>query len=181
MLPHSSLQSARSDGSLTNNSQTTPPSPLTDSSSVPAFFSSESTPYTELTSLTSNVSNLSLGTVKEPVLTEPSPVTWPYSHDTALDDIPGISYALDLFLKSLMVESEEYCHRSDPKKCVSKCSSLKPFPAQTFFFFGSLFRERLYFATGFGLIQCVKALMSYEDDVRDGFHVYNCPLNSITI
>ncbi|KAH9976889.1 hypothetical protein BGW80DRAFT_1436138 [Lactifluus volemus] len=140
MLPHSSLQSARSDGSLTNNSQTTPPSPLTDSSSVPAFFSSESTPYTELTSLTSDVSNLSLGTVKEPVLTEPSPVTWPYSHDTALDDIPGISYALDLFLKSLMVESEEYCHRSDPKK------------------------ERLYFATGFGLIQCVKALMSYEDD-----------------
>jgi hypothetical protein len=28
------------------------------------------------------------------------------------------------------------------------------------------FRERMYFATGFGLIQCVKALMSYEDDVR---------------
>ena len=27
-------------------------------------------------------------------------------------------------------------------------------------------RERLYFAAGFGLIQCVKALMSYEDDVR---------------
>ena len=30
-------------------------------------------------------------------------------------------------------------------------------------------RERLYFATGFGLIQCVKALMSYEDDVRGPF------------
>jgi hypothetical protein len=28
------------------------------------------------------------------------------------------------------------------------------------------FRERLYFAAGFGMIQCVKALMSYEDDVR---------------
>lgn len=28
-------------------------------------------------------------------------------------------------------------------------------------------RERMYFATGFGLIQCVKALMSFEDDVRD--------------
>ena len=27
-------------------------------------------------------------------------------------------------------------------------------------------RERMYFAMGFGLIQCVKALMSYEDEVR---------------
>lgn len=26
-------------------------------------------------------------------------------------------------------------------------------------------RERLYYATGFGLVQCVKALMSYEDEV----------------
>lgn len=26
-------------------------------------------------------------------------------------------------------------------------------------------RERLYYTTGFGLIQCVKALMSYEDEV----------------
>lgn len=25
-------------------------------------------------------------------------------------------------------------------------------------------RERLYFATGYGLIQCVKGLMSYEDE-----------------
>ena len=27
-------------------------------------------------------------------------------------------------------------------------------------------RERLYFATGYGLIQCVKSLMSYADEVR---------------
>ena len=27
-------------------------------------------------------------------------------------------------------------------------------------------RERLYFASGYGLIQCVKGLMSYEDEVR---------------
>lgn len=26
-------------------------------------------------------------------------------------------------------------------------------------------RERLYFATGYGLIQCVKAMMSYENEV----------------
>lgn len=29
-----------------------------------------------------------------------------------------------------------------------------------------ILRERLYFATGFSLIQCVKGLMSYEDEVR---------------
>ncbi len=40
-----------------------------------------------------------------------------------------------------MLESEEFCHKSDEQK------------------------ERLYFATGYGLIQCVKGLMSYEDDV----------------
>lgn len=27
-------------------------------------------------------------------------------------------------------------------------------------------RERVYVATGFGLIQCVKGLMSFEDEVR---------------
>jgi len=37
-------------------------------------------------------------------------------------------------------------------------------------------RERLYFATGFGLIQCVKALMSYEDDVR----FFDVPLIAFT-
>jgi len=87
------------------------------------------------------MSKLSLGPAKKPQLAEPPEITWPYTHSNALDDIPGIAYALDLFLKSLMVESEEYCHRSDPKQ------------------------ERLYFASGYGMIQCVKALMSYEDEV----------------
>ncbi|KAI0255620.1 hypothetical protein BJV78DRAFT_1177213 [Lactifluus subvellereus] len=139
-LARPGLQSAYSDGYLTHNGHTTPPSPLTDSPSVPAIFSSASTSNTDFTSLPSDVSKLCLGTIKKPVLVEPPAVTWPYSNATALDDITGIAYALDMFLKSLMVESEEYCHRCDPKK------------------------ERLYFATGFGLIQCVKALMSYEDD-----------------
>jgi hypothetical protein len=40
-----------------------------------------------------------------------------------------------------MLESEDFCHKSDKQK------------------------ERLYFSTGYGLIQCVKGLMSYEDDV----------------
>ncbi|KAI0351117.1 hypothetical protein OH77DRAFT_1430135 [Trametes cingulata] len=64
----------------------------------------------------------------------------PYSPAKALEDIDGITYALHLFLGSHMVESEEYCREYDPKM------------------------ERLYFATGFGLIQCVKGLMSFEDE-----------------
>ncbi|KAH9019529.1 hypothetical protein EDB84DRAFT_1516889 [Lactarius hengduanensis] len=123
------------------SSPTTPPSPFTDSLSSPTALSGgASTSATDLTSLLSETSKLSLETVKKSSLGEPPAVTWPYTHASALDDIPGVAYGLDLFLKSLMVESEEYCHTSDPKK------------------------ERLYFATGFGLIQCIKALMSYEDD-----------------
>ncbi|KZT18713.1 hypothetical protein NEOLEDRAFT_121846 [Neolentinus lepideus HHB14362 ss-1] len=64
----------------------------------------------------------------------------PYLPEYVLDDIPGIRYALDLFLASHMLESEKYCDQCDPKK------------------------ERLYFATGYGLIQCVKGLMSFENE-----------------
>ncbi|KAI9435435.1 hypothetical protein H4582DRAFT_1817570 [Lactarius indigo] len=117
---------------------TTPPSPFTDpSSSQSALSASASTPAT---SLPSEALKQSLETVKKSSLGEPPAVTWPYTHASALNDISGVAYALDLFLKSFMVESEEYCHTSDPKK------------------------ERMYFATGYGLIQCIKALMSYEDD-----------------
>ncbi|KAF5323980.1 hypothetical protein D9611_008246 [Ephemerocybe angulata] len=72
--------------------------------------------------------------------TSPPPVKKPYKPSQALEDIPGMEYALKLFLESHMLESEEYCSTNDEK------------------------RERLYFATGFSLIQCVKALMSYEDE-----------------
>ncbi|KAJ3739023.1 hypothetical protein DFH05DRAFT_1407968 [Lentinula detonsa] len=74
------------------------------------------------------------------IYTTPPPVKYPYMPSKALEDIPGVSYALELFLASHMVESEDYCNESDVKK------------------------ERLYFATGYGLIQCVKALMSYADE-----------------
>jgi hypothetical protein len=158
--------------------QTTPPSPFTDSSSAPALSlsaasaastsgsTSAGTPFTDLTSLPSDVSKLSLGPpVKKPAEPEPPAVSWPYAHAAALDDIPGIAYALDTFLKSHMVESEEYCHRNDPKKCVA--SLWPPHPSICILSYPDFFfRERLYFATGFGLIQCVKALMSYEDEVR---------------
>ncbi|KAK7042053.1 hypothetical protein R3P38DRAFT_3389870 [Favolaschia claudopus] len=74
------------------------------------------------------------------IYTSPPPVKTPYKATEALDDLPGVSYALDLFLASKMHESEDYCNESDKNK------------------------ERLYFATGYGLIQCVKGLMSYADE-----------------
>lgn len=58
-----------------------------------------------------------------------------------------------------MLESEEYCHRADPNKCVAT-------PAICTLNLTVFSRERLYFATGYGLIQCVKGLMSFEDKVR---------------
>jgi hypothetical protein len=120
--------------------QTTPPSPFTDTSSsalaLSASAASAGTPHTELTSLPSDVSKLSLGlAAKKPPLTEPTAVSsWPYSHSAALDDIPGIAYALETFLNSQMVESEEYCHRNDPQKCVAIAVMAK---ANVTFFLGS--------------------------------------------
>ncbi|KAL0575364.1 hypothetical protein V5O48_006615 [Marasmius crinis-equi] len=74
------------------------------------------------------------------IYTSPPPVKQPYKPSECLEDIPGMAYALELFLASHMVESEEYCSKNDPKM------------------------ERVYFATGYGLIQCVKGLMSYADE-----------------
>lgn len=42
-----------------------------------------------------------------------------YDSRDALDDIPGIHWALHEFLHSRMLESEEYCHRVDPNKCAA--------------------------------------------------------------
>ncbi|EJD05281.1 uncharacterized protein FOMMEDRAFT_18880 [Fomitiporia mediterranea MF3/22] len=63
-----------------------------------------------------------------------------YSPEKALDDLPAIKHAEYLFLNSNMVESERYCIELDPR------------------------RERLYITSGYCLIQCLKALMSYEDE-----------------
>ncbi|KZS95551.1 hypothetical protein SISNIDRAFT_452213 [Sistotremastrum niveocremeum HHB9708] len=70
----------------------------------------------------------------------PPKVTGAYKISDALVDLPGVRYAVSLFLESHMVECEEWCDENDPKK------------------------ERLYYASGYGLIQTVKALMSYEDE-----------------
>jgi hypothetical protein len=53
-----------------------------------------------------------------PLYPSPPSVKVPYNDQEALDDIPGLSYALELFLSSHMVESEEYCHKMDETKCV---------------------------------------------------------------
>ncbi|KAJ7613414.1 hypothetical protein FB45DRAFT_938308 [Roridomyces roridus] len=75
-----------------------------------------------------------------PTYVDPPPVTHPYKPEIALDDLPCVTYALDTFLSSKMHECEDYMNESDQKK------------------------QRLYFATGYGLIQCVKGLMSYADE-----------------
>ncbi|KAF9555191.1 hypothetical protein CPC08DRAFT_737445 [Agrocybe pediades] len=62
-----------------------------------------------------------------------------YDPTTALLDLPGVSYALQAFLSSQMFESEAFLEKEDARM------------------------ERMYVATGYGLIQCVKGLMSYED------------------
>ena len=48
-----------------------------------------------------------------------------YVQQRALDDIPGIAYALHIFLASHMLESEEYCNKSDPKKYVNVCATIR--------------------------------------------------------
>ena len=55
---------------------------------------------------------------------------------------------------------------SQPVVCRPPSVCSRPIPEFARFLILIPRRERLYFATGFGLIQCVKALMSYEDDVR---------------
>ncbi|KAJ3720521.1 hypothetical protein C8R42DRAFT_696791 [Lentinula raphanica] len=111
---------------------------------TPGSTSYTTTPATSITSADNDQSANTQQPHKIPsfqsIYTTPPPVRYPYRSSEALEDIPGISYALELFLASHMVESEDYCNKSDVKK------------------------ERLYFATGYGLIQCVKALMSYADE-----------------
>lgn len=55
---------------------------------------------------------------KKAVSKPPPLIKSPYSPKDALDDIPGVAHALDLFLASKMIESEEYCDKTDPKKLV---------------------------------------------------------------
>ena len=52
-------------------------------------------------------------------LDEKAPVVQhPYSMAHSMVDVPCAAYALELFLASHMLESEEYIHKGDPQKCV---------------------------------------------------------------
>ncbi|KAJ3812186.1 hypothetical protein F5876DRAFT_87865 [Lentinula aff. lateritia] len=111
---------------------------------TPGSTTDTSTPATSITGLDVEKLAKSEDTKRIPsyqtIFNSPPPIKYPYRPNEALGDIPGISFALELFLASHMVESEDYCNKSDVNK------------------------QRLYFATGYGLIQCVKALMSYADE-----------------
>jgi hypothetical protein len=48
----------------------------------------------------------------------PFPKNKKYSPKDALDDLPRAHHALNLFMASYMVESEEYCKAADPKSYV---------------------------------------------------------------
>lgn len=71
-------------------------------------------------SLTPATSNILSPVTEEPSYKSfyPSPpsVKYPYNPADALEDLPGVSYALEQFLMSHMLESEEYCDRSDERK-----------------------------------------------------------------
>jgi hypothetical protein len=75
------------------------------------------------------------------VLGPPPPVfKQPYEQARALEELPGVTYALSLFLASHMLETESWVELNNPN------------------------HDMLYFSSGSSLIQTVKALMSYEDD-----------------
>jgi hypothetical protein len=76
--------------------------------------SAESNPATDPKQLNRKITDR----VWKPVFLSPPAVKVPYDPREALDDIPGVSYALEQFLASRMVESEEYCHKMDETKFV---------------------------------------------------------------
>ncbi|KDR77972.1 hypothetical protein GALMADRAFT_224382 [Galerina marginata CBS 339.88] len=111
----------------------TTPSSATPSTSGDTESDNTSTPGTPASA------TLSTGPTYHSRYTSPPVTQYPYTPEIALSDLPAVVYALDLFLSSKMLESEAYLVEQDGKM------------------------ERLYIATGYGLIQCVKGLMSYED------------------
>jgi Protein of unknown function (DUF3808) len=76
-----------------------------------------------------------------PVLGPPPPIfKQPYDQLRTLEELPGVTYGLSLFLSSHMLETESWIEVNNPN------------------------RDMLYFSSGSALIQTIKALMSYEDE-----------------
>lgn len=145
--------SAVSDDNVINSSASSAFTTGTDTSPIP-----NGTDDNPLTPATSTISPPDPSWRSNYQLDSAPDVEATYIPEEALKDIPGVSYALELFLSSHMLESEDYCHKMDETKCV-----VVLFLHAIYNIF--IYRERLYFATGYGLIQCVKGLMSYEDEV----------------
>lgn len=59
------------------------------------------------------------GDLKMSLDTKPPVVEQPYSMAHSMVDLPCAAYALELFLASHMLESEEYMNQGDPQKYVS--------------------------------------------------------------
>lgn len=80
------------------------------------------TPISPLTSATLPNGNAPSANLDwKPRYPNPPAVKEPYDPREALYDIQGVSYALEQFLASHMVESEEYCHRMDEPKFILFC------------------------------------------------------------
>ncbi|KAF5391059.1 hypothetical protein D9757_004042 [Collybiopsis confluens] len=117
------------------------PSIKADSAATTPSTNGTSTPATSVTGQDNEKPSQESATPSyKSIYTSPPIVNYPYEPSEALGDLGPVSYALELFLASHMVESEDYCNESDVDK------------------------ERLYFATGYGLIQCIKGLMSYANE-----------------
>lgn len=95
----------------------------TEVTTTPGSTTDTSTPATSITGLDVEKLAKSEDTKRIPsyqsIFNSPPPIKYPYRPNEALGDIPGISYALELFLASHMVESEDYCNKSDVNKYVS--------------------------------------------------------------
>ncbi|KAF8823477.1 hypothetical protein HHX47_DHR10000365 [Lentinula edodes] len=92
----------------------------TEATTTPGSTTDTSTPATSITGLDVEKLAKSEDTKRIPsyqsIFNSPPPIKYPYRPNEALGDIPGISYALELFLASHMVESEDYCNKSDVNK-----------------------------------------------------------------
>lgn len=75
-----------------------------------------SSPKTEDTPATSPNTVHLTGDLKLSLESKAPPVQNPYSMAQSMVDLPCAAYALELFLASHMLESEDYMNKSDPKK-----------------------------------------------------------------
>jgi hypothetical protein len=150
-----------SDSTSTNRGMTSPTSTRADEDSLLTPATSTSTSgYNINGAKEDSAAATSDSTVRpsyQSIYNSPPSITYPYSPTEALGDLSGIAYALELFLSSQMLESEAFCkwghsgleeaqkqERIKDKKAKKKSETELEDKGHM---------ERLYFATGYGLIQ----------------------------